>query len=424
VTPFARYAVVIAIGLVIRVALLPGKGFPTDISAFTDWAVALATVGPHELYADVSGKVFPTVDYPPGYAYVLWLIGIVYTHVCGCTDPDSTAIKILVKLPAVLADFALAGMIARLAARFTDSRTAFLTFTVTLLAPPLWLVSAYWGQVDSVATLLLIAALSFGLEGHFVAGWTIFAVALMTKPQALVALPALLVWEIRSRGLTLGLVVAAFSGAAAAYLLAVPFAPVVDPIGVLRWVVERYSVGIGKYPNGSTGAFNLYGIGNNFYTSDAQTFVGIPLHTWGSTMVAIVVLGAAAVLWWALGRARGSEREMLVLFAAFVSLCALFMLATRMHERYLMPALAVGAVVAAFDRRALTAQAIFATIFTINCAFILVGFAGGKHHPIALYAGHAFAFVNVATFLALGAAFIRRAILDGRSIPATAPSAA
>jgi hypothetical protein len=85
-----------------------------------------------------------------------------------------------------------------------------------------------------------------------------------------------------------------------------------------------------------------------------------------------------------------------------------------------MPALVVGAIVACADRRYALMTLAFATTFTVNCAFILVGFYGGAHHPLTLQLAHLCAAVNVATFLVLAATYFRTPVplsADGLARP-------
>ncbi|HET7142328.1 MAG TPA: hypothetical protein VFJ03_07595, partial [Candidatus Limnocylindria bacterium] len=79
--PLARDAIAILIviiigGLLLRVlvggALLPLSGFRTDVGDFTAWAQRMAAVGPGGFY---SPDYF--ADYPPGYLYVLWVLGTI-----------------------------------------------------------------------------------------------------------------------------------------------------------------------------------------------------------------------------------------------------------------------------------------------------------------------------------------------------------
>ena len=67
-------AILLLVGLLLRLVLayvlLPGSGFESDIGTFTAWASQLAQTGPGNFYATAG-----FADYPPGYLYVLWLIG-------------------------------------------------------------------------------------------------------------------------------------------------------------------------------------------------------------------------------------------------------------------------------------------------------------------------------------------------------------
>ena len=64
----------LVLGLVLRVFIagiyLPLSGFSIDVGDFSAWGQRLASVGPAEFYAP---DYF--ADYPPGYLYVLWLLG-------------------------------------------------------------------------------------------------------------------------------------------------------------------------------------------------------------------------------------------------------------------------------------------------------------------------------------------------------------
>jgi hypothetical protein len=66
--------VILAAGLVLRVGLawgvFAGRGCTTDLSLFEEWASALAGSGPGSFYATAG-----SANYPPGYLYVLWLVG-------------------------------------------------------------------------------------------------------------------------------------------------------------------------------------------------------------------------------------------------------------------------------------------------------------------------------------------------------------
>ncbi len=395
-------AAVIIAGILIRVALLPGKGFPDDISAFEQWALALGTTGTAGFYADTSGLRYPVLDYPPGYMFVLLLVGKLYTQLCHCSTDDGLLLKILEKLPAVLADFGVAFATYGIARTIATERRARVAAAAILVLPPLWIVSAYWGQVDSVACFALLLTLWAAAGRRWIVMWALFACTVLIKPQAAPLLPLLLVWEWRAGGTAARFAAGLGSAAIIAYLSTLPFMANHAPVAAFRWLLERYTNGISKYPYNTTGGFTLFGVSGNFYQSDGQTVLGLPLHTWGIALFLALLAGVTVKLNVLL---RESPARLQLLTSAYVVLAGFFVLSTRMHERYLMPALVVGAIVACADRRHVFTVLAFAATFSVNCAFILSGFYGGAHHPLTLLVAHVCSAVNVATFLVLAATY-------------------
>jgi dolichyl-phosphate-mannose-protein mannosyltransferase len=402
--PYAWWLIgAIVFGVVVRLALLPGQGFPDDISAFENWALALGTTGTSGFYADTSGVRYPALDYPPGYMYVLWLTGRVYAQLCHCTD-HTLLLQVLEKLPAVLADFGVAFVSFAIARTVATERNAVAVFVALLVLPPLWLVSAYWGQVDSVACLALLLTLWAATGQRWVLMWALFAVTILIKPQAAPLAPLLLVWEWRTVGLTRAFPAGIAAAVAIGYLSTVPFTQNHGAVASARWLLGRYVNGISKYPYNTTGGFTLFGITGNYFQSDSQHVLGFPLHIWGIALFLALLAAVTIKLWLALA---GSTSRLPLLASAYVVLAGLFVLSTRMHERYLMPALVLGAIVSAVDRRYALATLVYAATFTINCIYILIGFYGGGHHPVTLLAAHLFAAANVAALILVTVAFFR-----------------
>jgi hypothetical protein len=95
-----------ALAFLIRVLIAPHVGFYGDLRLFRMWAAQLDQVGPHRFYAQ--GQF---ADYPPGYLYVLWLLGKL----------SDTPGYLLLKLPAILADLALAWIAGTIADRIAPA---------------------------------------------------------------------------------------------------------------------------------------------------------------------------------------------------------------------------------------------------------------------------------------------------------------
>src|SRR5690349_12780017 len=67
---------VLTFGLLLRVllayVLLPQSGFVVDLRFYAHWTGTLVDFGPGGFYENVGFS-----DYPPGYLYVLWLLGTI-----------------------------------------------------------------------------------------------------------------------------------------------------------------------------------------------------------------------------------------------------------------------------------------------------------------------------------------------------------
>jgi dolichyl-phosphate-mannose-protein mannosyltransferase len=106
--PGTILATILVSGLLLRVFIagvyLPLSGFAVDIGDFTGWAQRMASVGPGGFYAEGYFS-----DYPPGYLYVLWVLGIAGDLLSPLVGQDATAG--LVKVPGILADIGVAWLL-------------------------------------------------------------------------------------------------------------------------------------------------------------------------------------------------------------------------------------------------------------------------------------------------------------------------
>jgi dolichyl-phosphate-mannose-protein mannosyltransferase len=173
-------ATLLAAGLALRVIiayLLPGSGFEIDLNAFSFWASNLAQQGPWGFY---DRPFFH--DYTPGYLYALWAIGMVGQVLGWIGD--------LIKLPAIIADLAVAWIIHALILELGGSpRRALIGAALYLFIPITWFDSVVWGQVDSVGLVFLLLALreTWLDRPERAAFWG--AIAVTIKPQLGIIVP-------------------------------------------------------------------------------------------------------------------------------------------------------------------------------------------------------------------------------------------
>lgn len=333
------------------------KGHPIDVGTFSAWAGHAA----EGLLSFYSPGYF--ADYPPGYIYVLWLIGKLRALLQ--TGFDTPEFLVMLKFPAIAADLATIWVIHRLATAQNCGSTQALTLAALYAFNPAVIAdSAAWGQVDSVLTLFVLLGVLW-LERRPAASGAAFAAALLVKPQALIFAPVPLLWF----GNRL------FRRHTAAELsLFLPSAILVFAIGVLpfaavhgpAWVVEKYASTLASYPYASLNAANVFALIGGNGADAAQAVLFLSFKTWGTVFLFIIVAWAVRLA------GRGLAASDCVYLAAFLPV-SVYLWSIKMHERYLFPALAMLLAyhILSRDRRALWLFLGFSATLCITMAQVL-----------------------------------------------------
>src|SRR6185503_16127423 len=117
-------------------------------------------------------------DYPPGYLYVLWLLGAIF---------DGEFLRLAVKAMSIPADIGIAITAAWLVWR-SGRAHAVLVSALWMLSPGPIFAGPYWGQVDAVGTLPVMTSLAFAGRGRWALAGLLAGLAAMIKPQFGIAL--------------------------------------------------------------------------------------------------------------------------------------------------------------------------------------------------------------------------------------------
>jgi Gpi18-like mannosyltransferase len=336
-------------------------GFPPDIACFEGWAKQAAEIGLSRFYF---GETF--ADYPPGYIYVLFFLGHLkrLLHLRDFSPPS----LVLLKLPAILADLALAVLLFALARkRLGEPRAEFL-FAAFALNPAVGLDSALWGQVDAVFVLPLLLGVLFLLEQRIELSAIFFALALLIKPQTLMFSP-LWLWAFLERRSPAVVFRSVLLGLGVFVLLSLPFS--------LSRVLGIYRGAVGSYQYATLNAFNLFALLGGNWVPDTQKVLFLSFREWGYVAVGVIVVLSAFLFF----REKTEERfPVVALFLAF----ATFLFVHRMHERYLFPALVFAPLWYVFRpcREVLVLFFGLSATFFVNVGLILLyGFFGTYHFP-------------------------------------------
>jgi dolichyl-phosphate-mannose--protein O-mannosyl transferase/Gpi18-like mannosyltransferase len=416
------------VALLVRLLFIGADGFKTDVSTFEAWALLLSEHPLNEFFAKAS-----FADYPPGYFYVLWLIGHLYKLLVH-SDPTYGILKIFVKLPGIVMDLVDAALIFAIVRRFASLAWAFGASAFFAFNPAVIFVSAYWGQVDSVAAALVLGAILLVFDAatkdakaatsSIVWAWVLTAASILIKPPAVVLVPLLLAFSVATEDRARRLFATALGVGAAlvfAFLATIPFHPTLNPIDEFAWLYGRYQYASSVYPYNSVNAFNLYSMVHHFWEPDSQLLpsfsifgrtLGIPQYGWG-----IVLFLAAVAL--VVSRYVHSREPTAFLEGAMVLSLGYFVLLTRMHERYVFDALLLAVPLAALRTRYLWAAIVLSLTLLGNLFYSLdyLVVMNGKIHgvdPSDLFPwlSHPMSLLNVAVFFYLGFVYLGAGAAD------------
>jgi Gpi18-like mannosyltransferase len=342
-------AVLLGCALAVRLLLFPLQGYVNDLSTYQYWFSTAATQGIHSFYPYVLQHA-GWIDYPPFNVYIFWVFGSL-SQTLSSVDP-----VVFIKLAPTIFDLATVGLIylflrKQLSFRGTLLATAFYAFN-----PAIIFNVAVWGQFDAIYTFFLVLALVLALKKKPEVSAVVFAVALLTKPQAIALLPLIALLIFKENGLKRVFTsVAAF--VATVFVVILPFDWSGNPVSFLSGI---YFGAYDGYQYTSINAFNLWGL------------FGLWVPDGGLYIVGWILFGVFSVFTlYALYKRFHASGELLAVFGAFLLLFAFFMLPTRIHERYLFPALSMLVLLLPFSKKIrLLYAGLTATLF-INQAYVL-----------------------------------------------------
>lgn len=255
--------------------------------------------------------------------------------------PLPTVTLVAIKLPGLVADLTTIAIIAVWSRRWVSERRALALALLYACSPPVWMNVAWWGQVDALLMLPLVAMVVLLDRAGGRWSWLCWTVALLIKPQAVVFAPLLSVATIRlhgSRGVLVGAAwsVGVFAAACTPLVLA----------GQAPGLAQAYLGSVGRFPKLTIGAYNMWFLLTGGRGGDDA------LLLWGVVrfrLVGLLLVGCVAllVMWVVLRRSDGEQRAE----GAAVLGLAFFLLPTQIHERYLFLSLAFLALCIASDER-------------------------------------------------------------------------
>lgn len=317
------FAVVCLFGFAALLRLTIGMSFINTFDTFwyRNWALDL----PNGLFDVYTRAEEISLDYPPLYLFALYPIGKVYESL---TPEGNYYIQmLLLKFFPLLFDM-LCGLFLYRIFKSEGELTAIVAAMAWLCNPSMLFNSACWGQTDSIMAFLLLISFWYLNKGRPTLAAVLFAIAGLTKYQCLMFTPVFLLqlyFNHSKQWLRIGKALLA-----AAATVAVVFLPFMigsrDPLLFFK----VYLTGADSYPYCSLYCFNLYGmLGLDWSTDipDTTPFIGPITYQMFGTFLLVLSMLLLLMLY-----IRGKCRNAWV-GGLFIMQC-IFMLTTRMHERY------------------------------------------------------------------------------------------
>ena len=357
------------IAIFIRILITLIRPYPIDMSGYVAWSNYLAQFGPSEFYGSSGFHVV----YAPFYQYFLWFTGEL---VQAFSLPIPVHVY-LIKLWSVLFELLGAWLIWIIAKKADRPDEGFILSIIYFLNPAIFINSSVWGQFDSITATMLIGVILLFMDKKHNLAVLLFLVAVLTKPQSGLLLPIVLYLYFKDfhfdkksiiRGVTL-----LFSGLLVYYAIIIPF---YNPTSLanklprfldqIYWLFDLYFTSVKDYPYGTANAFNIWFLLGGQVQSDTLPFLGINYMAWG---MILLVLGLTFALF-CLIKKKASLHS--VFYSSFLVLFTAFLFMTKMHERYLLPAIIFITVSVLYEKRHIITLILISICVYLNQLYIYI----------------------------------------------------
>ena len=339
----------LSLSLIVRFLLFPTQGYENDLNTFASWFNTAAENGPHVFY-----NVISWCDYPPFNIYFFWGFGSLAKALSLSGTP---AIYSIIKLLPNLFDIATAFLIYVFVRQRLDFKSALLATALYAFNPAVIFNAAVWGQFDAIYTFLLLLSLMLVLASQPELSVAAFMLSVLTKPQAIALAPLIAYLILRQYKVQWRRLITSVVAAVATVLVVIiPF----EWSNPITFLSDIYFGALGGYAVTSVNAFNTWAL-VGLWVPDGSLFI-----------LGWVLFGAfTAFTLYVLHKRFNPSGEMLVVFSAFMLFFSFFMLPTRIHERYLFPAISMLALMFPFIKKTRPLYAALTATLFVNISYVL-----------------------------------------------------
>lgn len=335
--------IVLLLTLIVRCFFTSLPSHRVDMGGYNYWSHYLADRGFQGIYQT-------HLVYGPAYLYLLWISG----EVASFLKVSDLTHEFLIKFWAVLADFIGGFLIYLIGKQQKKQKLGFCLGVAYILNPAVFINSSVWGQFDSLLAIILFGVVYCFVLKKDILAITLYTIAILTKPQSILLFPLVFYLFIFSdlkgkKGIFFNKqywlkLVKGGLGVVFTYIILV--LPVFSPpfsertgsifqwiVDLFLWLPRLYFKYVNDYPYATANAFNLWTILGGQVTLDKEPFLWLTYGAWSK----ILLFAFWGYILWILTKVK--KEGFSLYYISYLLAFGFFMFTTRLHERYLVPAL-------------------------------------------------------------------------------------
>ncbi len=203
----------------------------------------------------------------------------------------------------------------------------------------------------------------------------LFLVSVLTKPQSALLLPVVLYlyfkdFRLDRKSILRGIILL-FSGLLVYYAIVIPFyipthlaGKIPRFLDQIYWLFDLYFTSVKDYPYGTANAFNVWFLLGGQIQHDHLPFLGLNYMTWGMILLILGLIFSTVCLI----KKKASVHS--IFYSSFLVLFTAFFFMTKMHERYLLPAIIFITISALFEKRHIITLILISICVYINQLYL------------------------------------------------------
>ncbi len=242
---------------------------------------------------------------------------------------EDKGMTLLVKLPPILADLAIAWLIYTYFRDKKKKNLGLMLSAVWLFNPITWYNSAIWGQTDSVVNFIGMVAVLALLKRRFILFSLFFTLSLLFKGSLAMFIPVVAIVAIKQKYEIIEWLKALGASVITVVVVSVWFHPKID---LFVWLANLYKDRIlpGEIGFLTANAFNFWWLVDPGRILDSTIYFGLPARFWGIAITLGAIVFILAWLW-------KKINDKKVFFSLVLVTLLTFLFMTRIHERYMYP---------------------------------------------------------------------------------------